>query len=178
MAKTKKSKPAPAPEVEEDEVELEDLETEVSDDEAPASSNGSEVTFGVADLVTHLKEKHDVETTPRELRTLIRKMAREDKPRVNRDIVPGNKSRYDWPDGLKDPEVKAIIAAVTKGEIEADKKAKLDELKKQKAKKTAEKAKKAEVTKKKTKKAKVEEVEEVEDDDDDVEDIEFEDDDE
>jgi hypothetical protein len=170
--KTKARKSAPAPEVEDDDdVELEDLDTEVADEDAPAAAANA-VTFGVADLVKYLKEKHGVDTTPRELRTLIRKMAREDKPRVNRDIVPGNKSRYDWVDGIKDPEVKRIIAAVTKGEIDADKKAKLEQLKADKAKKVA--AKKKAAAKKAAEEAEVEEL----DDDEDVEDVEFEDDDE
>jgi hypothetical protein len=180
--KTRKAKVEEVDEVEEtdDDVELEDLDTEVEDDEAPASSKASEVTFGVADLVKYLDEKHDVETTPRELRTLIRKMAREDTPRINREIVPGNRSRYDWPDGVKDPEVKAIIKAVTQGEMEADKKAKLEQLKKDKAAKAA-KAEKAPAAKKgkkgKKKKAQPEpEPEELEDDE--VEEIEFDEDDE
>lgn len=164
-------------ETEDDEdVELEDLDTEV-DDEAPASnSKAAEVTFGVSDLVDHLKAKYKVETTPRELRSLIRKMAREANPRVDREIVPGNRTRYDWPAGVKDPEVRRIIKAVTGGEMEADKKAKLAKLKEDKAKKAASKRSSDEkTTSKKGKKGKPAPQPEPEDDDD-VEEIEFDDD--
>jgi hypothetical protein len=145
MATRSKAKAQKAEEVEEleddDDVELEDLDEEVTEDEAPAKGGATEVTFGVSDLVTYLEKKFKVTTTPRELRALIRKMAREDKPRVDREIVPGNRARYDWPDGPKDPEVKRIIKAVVGGEMEADKKAKLAKLKEDKAAKAASKAK-------------------------------------
>jgi hypothetical protein len=171
-----KAKQAEVEDVEEvdddDDVELEDLDDEATEDEAPAKSTAQEVTFGVADLVAYLEKKHGVTTTPRELRALIRKMAREDKPRVDREIVPGNRARYDWPDGPKDPEVKAIIKAVVGGEMEADKKAKLAALKENKAKKAAKAEKAAGKSKAKGKKSRPEpEPEELEDDD--VEEVEF-----
>lgn len=141
MAKTStkkgKTAPPPEPEVDEEDLELEDLDTDVEDDEAPAKSKVPEVTFGASDLAKHLSEKSGKTITPRDLRALIRKMAREDEPRVKREITAGNRTRYDWPDGLKDPEVKAICKAVLGGEMEADKKAKLAELKEKKAKKGA-----------------------------------------
>lgn len=168
-----KAKPEPVEELDDD-VELEDLDDEATEDEAPAKKGGQEVTFGVSDLVAYLEKKYKVTTTPRELRSLIRKMAREDDPRVNREIVPGNRARYDWVDGPKDPEVKAIIRAVTGGEMEADKKAKLAALKENKAKKAAA----AEKTKGKAKgKKRRPEPEPEELEDDDVEEVEFDEDD-
>lgn len=181
----RKAKPAPAPEPEVDEVdeelevedeELDELEEDEVED-APAKGKSQEVTFGVADLCKFITQKYAPEgkkVTPRELRTLIRKMARDGKGRVDREITPGNRTRYDWPDGLKDPEVKAIIRAYKDGELEADKQEKLQALKDRKAKKDAEAAadekpaaKKA--TAKKTAKKKPAPVEEVEDDDEDLE---------
>lgn len=133
------AKPAPAPEPEE-ELETEELDEEefeeVAEDEAtdaPAKKAGkgsaNDVTFGVAHLASHLSDKTGKTVTTRELRTLIRKMARDESGRVDREIVAGNRTRYDWPDGLKHPEVKAIIAAYTSGEGEIEKKEKLAALK-------------------------------------------------
>jgi len=168
-APKKKSAPAPEPEVEdtelEDDEELEEMEADEVE-ESPKSS-AQEVTFGVADLCKYLTSKTGKKVTPRELRTLIRKMARDNSGRVNREIKAGNRSRYDWPEGLKDPEVKAIIKAFNAGELEADKQEKLQALKDRKAKKTAEKPTK------KTKKRKPEP--EPEDEDDEDEDLELED---
>jgi hypothetical protein len=138
-----------------DDVELADEGEDVEED--GASSSKQEVTFGVSDLCKHLTKKTGKTIKPRDLRTLIRKMAREDNPRVDREITAGNRTRYDWPDGLKDPEVKAIIKAVTSGELEAQKKEALDALKNRKKDKT----------KKGKKSKKVVEVEE----DDDVEEV-------
>lgn len=126
-----------APKVEE-EIELEELE-ETTEGEKETKSAKSEVTFGVADLAKHLTELTGKTITPRDLRTQIRRMAREEQARVDREIVAGNRSRYDWPKGLKDPEVKAIIAAVTGGELEEGKKAALEKLKADKAAKKAAK---------------------------------------
>jgi hypothetical protein len=139
----KKAAPAPAPEPEVDEVELEDDEEldELEADEvedAPKKSAAQEVTFGVSDLAKWLTQKFDKKVTPRELRTLIRKMARDGSGRVDRVITAGNRTRYDWPDGLKDPEVKAIVKAYKDGELEADKQEKLQALKDRKAAKDAE----------------------------------------
>jgi hypothetical protein len=164
--KTKKPK---ADEVEED-LELEELDEDV-EEEAPkrgkSKSKGDEVEFGVADLAKYLKKLTGKEYSTRDLRTLIRKMAREDKARVKREIVAGNRTRYNWPGGLENAEVKAIIKAVTGGEVEEGKKAALAALKERKAKEGAKRSKKA-------KKAKAPEPEE----DDNVEEIDEEDDDE
>lgn len=164
MAKSKKTAPA-----EEAEVELEELDAAEEGEETTSKSSKQEVTFGVADLAKHLSEKTGKEISTRDLRTQIRRMAREEKPRVNREVVPGNRSRYDWPDGLKDPEVKAIIKAVTAGELEEGKKAALAKLKEDKAaKKAKEGSSKGKGKKGKGKAAPA--------DDDDVVDVEIEDD--
>ena len=98
----------------------------------------NEVAFGVADIVTLIKEKLGETTTTRELRTLLRKMARDG--RLDREIIPGNRARWEW-SGPNDPEVKAILKAFKAGELEQDKKEKLEALKEQKAaKKAAKKA--------------------------------------
>lgn len=164
----KKSAPAPEPEVVDEDLEMdEELEEMEADEveEAPKSS-AQEVTFGVSDLAKWLSQKFDKKVTPRELRTLIRKMARDGSGRVDREIKAGNRSRYDWPDGLKDPEVKAIVTAFKNGELEADKQEKLQALKDRKAKKTAEAAPAKKAAAKKKKAAPVEE--ELEDDDEDL----------
>lgn len=170
--RAKKAAPAPEPEVVDEDLEMdEDLE-EMEDDEveeAPKSGGQQEVTFGVSDLAKWLSNKYDKKVTPRELRTLIRKMARDGSNRVDREIKAGNRSRYDWPEGLKDPEVKAIVIAFKNGELEADKQEKLQALKDRKAKKTAE-APAKKTAKKKAKPAPVEEDLEDEDEDLDLED--------
>lgn len=166
---TKKAAPAPEPELD----ELEELpEDEV--EEAPSKKGDDEVTFGASHLAAHLSKTSGKTVTPRELRTLIRKMARDGQGRVNREITQGNRTRYNWPAGLEDPEVKAIIAAYNGGELEADKKAKLDELKKRKAEKKAAgepvgKKARAKAAKGSKGKAKAAPVAEVEDDDEDLE---------
>lgn len=148
-AKTKSKKAAPAPEPTEELEQLDELDTDEVE-AAPAAKNGQqEVTFGVSDLARHLSEGQDKPVTPRELRTLIRKMARDNSGRVTREITPGNRTRYNW-SGPEDPEVQAIIGAFNAGELEADKQAKLAQLKEQKAAKKAA----GEPTGKKAKKAK------------------------
>jgi len=92
------------------------------------------VTFGVADLCKLVEEETDKQYKPKDMRTLIRKLAREGK--VDREIVPGNKSRYDW-SGPKDPEVLRIVKAVKAGGIEAGRKEALDSLKERNAAKRA-----------------------------------------
>lgn len=163
-AKAKKAAPAPEPE----ELELEDELEEVDEEEAesaPKKKGGQEeVTFGASDLARHLSEKSGKTVSARELRTLIRKMARDGSKRVNREITPGNRTRYNW-SGLDDPEVQAIIAAFEGGELEADKQAKLAELKERKAAKKAA----GESTGKKSKKGKKAKAAPVEVDDEDEE---------
>ena len=149
MAKTK------AKEVDED-LELEELDDDVTEDAPKKKGGGEEVTFGASDLAALASEKTGKTYTARQVRQLLRKMAREDTPRINREIIAGNKSRYNW-SGPNDPEVKAVLKAIVGGEIEQEKKAALEKLKANKAKKDAAKGK----DKKKSKK------EVVEDDDED-----------
>lgn len=124
--------------VEEEEVELEELdeETEEEDDEPAAKEDD---IWGVRQLCDYVEEKTGTEYKPREMRNLLRKMARDG--RIDREIIPGNKARYEW-SGPGDAEVKAVVKAVKGGEIEAAKKEALDKLKADKAKKDAAKAKK------------------------------------
>jgi hypothetical protein len=185
-----KAKPAPAPEVEEDEEleleaddttaddadevteddELEELEEDEVEETKPASkkaSASSNITFGIRDLVELIKAETGQETTPRAIRVLIRKMARDESGRVNREIKAGNKERYNWT-GPNDAEVRAIVEAFKGGELDEEKKAKLAALKEQKAAKLAAEAKdgakKPAAKKTAAKKAKPAPVEEVEDD--------------
>jgi hypothetical protein len=164
----KAAKPAPPPEPEEteDDDDLEELEEDEVQEKPSAKRGNDDVVFGVADLAKLLSKDAKKPVTTRELRQLIRKMAREDKPRVQREITAGNRSRYSW-SGPDHPEVKAIIAAFNGGELDADKKAKLDELKRRKAAKTETKPQQ---TRKASKKAAApveeDDVEELELDDD------------
>lgn len=136
--KAKAQTPAPEPETDDEDLLDDTDELEDEAEEAPKKKKGSaeEVTFGASDLAAHLAETSGKKVTARELRTLIRKMARDGSKRVDREIKAGNRARYNW-SGLKDPEVKAIIAAFNSGELEADKKEKLDKLKADKAAKKA-----------------------------------------
>lgn len=135
------AKKAPkAVEPDEDDVELEEMDDEVEDEAPKGKSKKAEDTiWGVQDLIKLIKAKTGKEYTPREVRTLLRKMARDGKGRIEREIVAGNKSRYAW-SGPEDAEVKRILKAVGAGEIEAGKKEALDKLKEQKASKAAAKA--------------------------------------
>lgn len=167
-----KPAPAPEPEVEDDDDDLEELEEDEVQESSTAkrgSKAQDDVVFGVADVCKLLSKGKAKPVTPRELRQLIRKMAREDKPRINREITAGNRSRYSWT-GPNDPEVKAIVAAFNGGELEADKQEKLAALK---ANKAAKKPAEAPAKGKRSAKAAAP-VEE----DDDVEELELDDDDE
>lgn len=121
--KTKaKAAPKPAPEV------VEEATTE-------------EVAFGVADVAELIKIETGEEVKTRDLRTLLRKMARDG--RLTREIVAGNRARWEF-DGPEDPSVLKIIDAYKEGELEADKKEKLEALKARKAEQRAAKAAAAE----------------------------------
>lgn len=89
-----------------------------------------EEIFGVADVVALIKTKLKKDTTTRELRTLLRKMARDG--RLDREIIAGNRTRWEFA-GPEDPEVLAILKAFGEGELEADKREKLNALKERKA---------------------------------------------
>ena len=135
-------KKAPAKQAEVEEVELEELDASEGSDEAPAKKGGDEVTFGAADLARLANEKFGTKYDARTIRTLLRKMAREDKPRINREIQQGNRTRYNW-SGPDDPEVVAVLDAIKGGEIEEAKQKALADLKeKSAAKKAAKKAEK------------------------------------
>lgn len=132
--------------VEEDDVELDEI-GEVDEEEAPAAKAKGQAAakapkpednvWGVRALIALIKEKTDKGYNPREVRTLLRKLAREGGG-VEREIVAGNKTRYEWT-GPEDPEVRAILKAVKGGAIEESKKAALDKLKADKAAKAAAK---------------------------------------
>jgi hypothetical protein len=158
-SKTKAAKPAVVEETEDDE-ELEELEDDEASEAAPKKGN-DDVVFGASDLAKLLSEKTGKTITARDLRTLLRKMARDG--RLDREITAGNRSRYSW-SGPNDPEVKQIIKAVTSGELEQGKQEALAKLKEQKAAKQAAKAAAEKKAAKKTKKPVV-----VEEDDEDEE---------
>lgn len=106
-AKTQKAAPKPAP-----------VET------------AEDTVFGVSDVAELIKvETGDVVKT-RDLRTLLRKMARDG--RLDREIVAGNRDRWVWT-GADDPEVEKILEAYREGELQKDKEEKLAALKERKA---------------------------------------------
>jgi hypothetical protein len=109
-------------------------EVEEVDEVEETETAAKEVAFGVADIVKLIKTKLNQDTTTRELRTLLRKMARDG--RLDREIVAGNRARWEW-SGPNDPEVKAILKAFKDGELAADKAEKLAALKERKAEKKA-----------------------------------------
>lgn len=111
---TKKTATKPAPVEVVEEVEADEVEE----------------IFGVADVVALIKTKLKKDTTTRELRTLLRKMARDG--RLDREIIAGNRTRWEFA-GPEDPEVLAILKAFGEGELEADKREKLNALKERKA---------------------------------------------
>lgn len=104
---------------------------------APAPAVEADTVFGVSDIVEIIKVRTGKVTKTRDLRTLLRKMARDG--RLDREIVAGNRERWTW-EGPDDPEVDKIIEAFENGELEADKKEKLDALKARKAEQRAAKA--------------------------------------
>lgn len=170
MPKTK-TKPV---EVEDDDVELEELDASVEETPAKEKKAGraDDPAFGIRQLCDYIKSKTGKEYQPREMRTLLRKMAREDTARITREVTADNRSRYSW-SGPADAEVKAVLAAVKGGEIEAGKKEALDKLKADKAARDAAKAELVDTattvaTKAKKKKAAAPPVDE-DDDDDDIE---------
>lgn len=111
---TKKTATKPAPVEVVEEVEADEVEE----------------IFGVSDVVDLIKKKLKKDTTTRELRTLLRKMARDG--RLDREIIAGNRTRWEFA-GPEDPEVLAILKAFGEGELEADKREKLNALKERKA---------------------------------------------
>jgi len=103
---------------------------------AAPEATEEETAFGVSDIAAIIKVQHGKEVKTRDLRTLLRKMARDG--RLNREIVAGNRARWEW-SGPEDDEVELILEAYANGELEADKKEKLDALKARKAEQRAAK---------------------------------------
>lgn len=159
----------------EDDLEVEELDEDV-EEEKPATKTRKKradaPAFGIQELCALLEEEMGKAYTPREVRTQLRKMARDGSGRIEREVTPDNRSRYSWT-GADDPEVQEIIKAVTGGEIEENKKAALDALKEKKAKEKAAEAKGKPATKKAASKKKAapapdpDEDEDLEDDDED-----------
>lgn len=150
---TKKAAPAPEPEVVEDE-EIEDLEEpdelDEEDDEpeekpkkkAPAAGKKAtakkkveEVTNGTQWLADHVNGVLGTEYKTFDLRVALRKLA--SKGTLQRD-VGAERARYSF-SGPKDPVVVALIKMLRSGELEKDKRAKLDELKAKGREKSAKK---------------------------------------
>lgn len=94
--------------------------------EAPAADE----IFGVADVAELIKIRTGKVVKTRDLRTLLRKMARDG--RLDREIIAGNRARWEF-DGEDDPRVERILEAFEAGELEADKQEKLQALKERKA---------------------------------------------
>ena len=140
MAKTKTKPAAPVvDDIEDDELEELD-EDEVEDTPAKSKKGGApEVAFGASDLAKLVSEKTGKKLDAKNLRVLLRKMARDG--RLDRKVEQGNRTRYSW-SGPNDPEVKAILKALDDGELEKDKAEKLQALKDRKAKTDAKKNKK------------------------------------
>lgn len=93
-------------------------------------ATAEEATFGVSDVADLIAVRTGKTVKTRDLRTLLRKMARDG--RLDREIVAGNRARWEF-DGPTDPRVEAIVEAFESGELEADKQEKLAALKERKA---------------------------------------------
>lgn len=109
--------------------------------EATPEAKATDEVFGVADIAEIIKTETGKEVKTRDLRTLLRKMARDG--RLNREIIPGNRERWTW-SGPQDPEVEKILDAYNNGELEQDKQEKLQALKERKAAQRAAKQAEAE----------------------------------
>lgn len=161
MAAKKKTKAEEVEEVED--VEISDEELVDDDEDTETESTQDEVVFGASDLAKAASKLMGKTITARQVRVLLRKMARDG--RIDREIKQGNRTRYSWT-GPKDPEVKMILKAIKDGELEQGQKEALEKLKKDKAAKKAAKDKAGE--KKSKKKAKPEPEEDDSEDDDEV----------
>lgn len=170
-AKKTAAKKAPPPPVDEELEEMEDDELEeLEEDEvaevkpkkrsAAARKDEEEIVFGASHLAALASKGREKPINPRDLRALLRKMARDG--RITREISPGNRSRYSW-SGPDDPEVKKILAALKGGELEQGKREALAKLKERKA---AQDAEKAAAAKKPAKKKPAPVEEDLEDEDD------------
>lgn len=97
---------------------------------APTVAEPTEAIFGVSDVADLIQVRTGKTVKTRDLRTLLRKMARDG--RLDREIVAGNRDRWTW-EGPEDPEVEKILEAYEAGELEQDKQEKLAALKERKA---------------------------------------------
>jgi hypothetical protein len=97
---------------------------------AVVEAEAVESIFGVSDVADLIQTKTGKTVKTRDLRTLLRKMARDG--RLDREIIAGNRARWEF-DGADDPRVEAIIEAYEAGELDADKAEKLAALKERKA---------------------------------------------
>lgn len=97
---------------------------------APTVAEPTEAIFGVSDIADLINVRFGKVVKTRDLRTLLRKMARDG--RLDREIIAGNRERWSWT-GPEDPEVETILDAYEAGELEADKQEKLQALKDRKA---------------------------------------------
>jgi len=95
-----------------------------------AEASAADEIFGVADVAELIKIRTGKVVKTRDLRTLLRKMARDG--RLDREIIAGNRARWEF-DGEDDPRVERILEAFEAGELEADKQEKLQALKERKA---------------------------------------------
>lgn len=93
-------------------------------------TTAEDATFGVSDVADLIQVRTGKAVKTRDLRTLLRKMARDG--RLDREIVAGNRARWEF-DGPEDARVEAIVEAFESGELEADKQEKLAALKERKA---------------------------------------------
>lgn len=120
------------------------MATKASTKTAPAKAEpaktpeSTEEVFGVAQVAELIKDRTGNTVKTRDLRILLRKLARDG--RLNREIVAGNRARWEFA-GADDPAVSVIIEAFENGELDADKKEKLDALKARKAEQKAAAAK-------------------------------------
>ena len=105
--------------------------------EAVAPEATEEAVFGVSDIADLIKVETGKVVKTRDLRILLRKLARDG--RLDREIIAGNRARWEF-DGPEDPRVEAVLEAYKSGELEADKQEKLQALKDRKAAQKAEKA--------------------------------------
>lgn len=165
-----KAKSAPEPEVEDEdeieELELEELDEDEDEEEAPkakkapakkkATKKAQKETWGTRELAEYIAEEIGNEYSTKELRVLLRKMAKDGE--LEWEVSQGSGSRYEW-SGPADKEVKRILKRVKSGEIEEARKEALDKLKEQQAEKRKNEPKKG-------KKKAEPEVEELEDDED------------
>lgn len=97
---------------------------------APAPAATEETIFGVGDVAELIQIRTGKVVKNRDLRTLLRKMARDG--RLDREIVAGNRARWEF-EGADDPRVEKILEAFEAGELDQDKAEKLQALKDRKA---------------------------------------------